>query len=250
MQQVTQDVFLGRGTAVNWVLLREGRDLTLIDGGYPRDAGAVVAAIERIGHRIEDVAAVLITHAHVDHIGGLPGVLAGRDVPVLAHPLELPNVRGAVHEQASVADVVRASWRPRGARWLARIARAGGAAHVRIPQVRPFPQDGPLDLPGRPTPVLSSGHTSGHTAYLLEEAGIVVTGDALVTGHPLSRVRGPQLLPDFFSHDPEAAARALADVAAQPADVVLPGHGDRWQGDLATAAELALAARSGGGRLA
>ena len=239
MEQVTRDVFLGRGTAVNWVLLREGRDLTLIDAGYPRDAPGIVRAIEGLGHRLDDVAAVLVTHAHVDHVGGLPALLARRDVPVLAHAAELPNAHGDVHEQASPADVLRRFWRPRGARWLARIVHAGGAAHVRVPSARAFPHAGPLDVPGRPTPVPTGGHTTGHTAYLLGAEGMLATGDALVTGHPLAAAPGPQLLPDLFTHDPAAASGALADLAAQPADIVLPGHGDLWRGDLAVAAEEA-----------
>lgn len=250
MQQVTRDVFVGRGTAVNWVLLREGRDLTLIDAGYPRDAAGIGAAIERIGHRPEDVRAVLVTHAHVDHVGGLPALLRRRPVPVLVHPRELANTRGEIHEQAAPLDVVRAAWRPRGAAWLAAILRAGGSAHVAIPAAEPFPTDGALDVPGRPTPLLTAGHTSGHTAYLLAEEGMIATGDALVTGHPLLRDRGPQLLPGFFAHDPASADGALTDLAHQAADIVLPGHGAMWRGDVADAVVLARASAAGRDRAA
>ncbi|RIX28594.1 MBL fold metallo-hydrolase [Amnibacterium setariae] len=242
MEQVTRDVFMVRGTAVNQVLLREGRDLTLIDAGYPRDAARIVAAIERIGHRLDDVRAVLVTHAHVDHVGGLPALLARRSVPVLAHPREVPNARGDVHEQAAPRDVVLRSLSPRGIGWLASIVRAGGSAHVRVPTVVPFPRSGALDVPGRPTPVLSAGHTSGHTAYLLAAEGMLATGDALVTGHPLLPWRGPQLLPELFANDPSGALDALTELAGQPADIVLPGHGAIWRGDLREAADLARAA--------
>lgn len=239
MEQLSRDVFVGRGTAVNWVLLREGRELTLVDTGYPRDATGIVSAIEQLGHRLEDVTAVLLTHAHVDHVGGLPALLARHPVPVLAHARELPNAYGAVHEQATVLDVVRHSWRPRGARWLAAVVRAGGTAHPRLTTAGAFPTSGALDVPGRPTPVLTGGHTTGHTAYLLADAGMIATGDALVTGHPLLPRRGPQLLPGFFAHDAPGASAALADLARQPADTVLPGHGDVWRGDLGEAAEQA-----------
>jgi glyoxylase-like metal-dependent hydrolase (beta-lactamase superfamily II) len=58
----------------------------------------------------------------------------------------------------------------------------------------------------------------------------VLTGDALVTGHPTSARRGPQLLPAFFSHDTEQAVAALDDLARLDADVVLPGHGPAHRG--------------------
>jgi glyoxylase-like metal-dependent hydrolase (beta-lactamase superfamily II) len=230
-----RNVMVGRGTSVNWTILREGRDLTLIDTGYPRDSTGIISSIESIGHRLEDVRAVLITHGHVDHIGGLGALLEKHAIPVFAHPLEVPNLRGEVHEQATVFDVVRHSWRPRGARWLASIARAGGSEHVIADSVRAFSLSGSLDVPGRPTPVLSAGHTSGHTAYLLADEGVIVTGDALITGHPLARFPGPQLLPSFFSHNPADALAALEVIAAAPADVLVPGHGEVWSGDLAAA---------------
>lgn len=230
-----RNVIVGRGTAVNWVALREGRDLTLIDTGYPGDAASIVAALELLGHRLEDVKAILITHGHIDHIGGLTGLRDRHPIPVFAHQLEVPNIRGEVHEQASAFDVVRHSWRPRGARWLASIVRAGGSEHVSDASVQAFPREGALDVPGRPTPILSVGHTSGHTAYLVADEGVIVTGDALVTGHPLARSGGPQLLPDFFSHDPDGAVGSLDAIAAAPADLLVPGHGGTWKGDLAAA---------------
>ncbi|MFG6402644.1 MULTISPECIES: MBL fold metallo-hydrolase [unclassified Microbacterium] len=237
MHEVASNVFLGRGTAVNFVVLRDGKDLTLIDAGYPGDAATVVAEIERIGHRWEDVRAVLVTHAHVDHIGGLPALLGRRAVPVYTHARELPNAHGSAREQASVSDVVRHSWKPRGARWLAMIAMAGGAQHLSLPTARSFPADDRLDLPGHPIPVLSGGHTSGHTSFLLPDEGVLVSGDALITAHPLSRRSGPQLLPSFFSHDPVASFDALADLEDVAADILLPGHGGLWAGNLTHAIE-------------
>ncbi len=242
MIEVAQDVFLGRGTAVNWVVLREGSDLTLIDAGYPRDADRVVASIEGIGNRLEDVVAVLVTHAHIDHIGGLAALLRRHPAPVFAHRFELPNLTGVSHEQATPAAVVRHSWRAPGRRWLAEIIRAGGAGKVSVDSALAFGSGGELDLPGRPTALLSGGHTSGHSAFLLRREGVLVTGDALVTGHPLSRVRGPQLLPAFFSHDPDAAERSLDVLASAPAGILVPGHGDQWAGDPAVAVEQARAA--------
>lgn len=240
----TRNIIVGRGTTVNWVLLREGQDLTLIDSGYPLDAASIVASIESLGHQLGDLKAILITHAHIDHIGGLDGLLSRRSIPVYAHPLELPNLHGETHEQATVLDVVRHSWRPRGARWLTSIARAGGSRHVVAQSAVAFPLFGALDVPGRPTPVLSAGHTSGHTSYLVADEGVIITGDALVTEHPLARFRGPQLLPSFFSHRPGDAVTTLETIATAPADLLVPGHGEPWSGDLQAA--VAQARRIGG----
>jgi glyoxylase-like metal-dependent hydrolase (beta-lactamase superfamily II) len=104
---------------------------------------------------------------------------------------------------------------------------------VSIPSAERFPNDGPLDLPGAPVPVPTRGHTSGHTAYLLAAVGAIVTGDELVTGHAVLRRTGPQLLPAFFNHgDPRAA---LAELAKQDAELILPGHGEPLRRPIAEA---------------
>ncbi|MCW2657606.1 MAG: Metallo-beta-lactamase, partial [Jatrophihabitans sp.] len=38
--EAAEGVFLVRGTDVNWILLRDGRELTLVDSGYPGDIQA------------------------------------------------------------------------------------------------------------------------------------------------------------------------------------------------------------------
>lgn len=241
MDEIATGVFRAAGTDVNWFLVREGADLTLVDGGWLGDLPRVLASIEELGCRPQDVRAVLLTHAHIDHLGALPH-LRGLGVPVYADPAEVPHATGAAPpEQATPLDLVVRAWRPSVLAWSSRIIRAGALTHVHVAGVEPFGSDGSLDLPGRPLPVPCPGHTSGHAAYLFAEAGVLATGDALVTGHPTSRRAGPQLLPEFFAHDPAGAKRTLDVLAGQPADVLAPGHGDPWRGELADAVRQARA---------
>ncbi|MFT4189419.1 MAG: MBL fold metallo-hydrolase [Aeromicrobium sp.] len=243
IRRVSADVFCVEGTAVNWTIVREGRELTLIDAGYPGDEQAVVASIRALGHEPQDVRAVLVTHAHVDHLGAVGHLHATYGTPVYAHADELPNLVGERHESATRADVLSRVWRPRVLRWSLSVLPKGVSDHVVVPHARDQAEiagpDGRLDLPGRPLPVHLPGHTSGSCAYLLPEPGVLASGDALITGHPLSTFEGPQLLPDFFSHDPSAAERALDVVATLAAETVVPGHGRPWRGDAAAAAVAA-----------
>ena len=65
--------FLDVGQA-DCALLECGGEYLLIDGGNRDDSDLVVAFLEQQG--VEELAAVVCTHAHEDHVGGLPAVLA------------------------------------------------------------------------------------------------------------------------------------------------------------------------------
>ena len=65
--------FLDVGQA-DCALLESGGEYLLIDGGNRADSDLVVSFLEQQG--VEELAAVVCTHAHEDHAGGLPAVLA------------------------------------------------------------------------------------------------------------------------------------------------------------------------------
>lgn len=240
VERVADGVHLVRAAAVNWVLVDDGTAVTLVDGGYPADAPAVEASLAAIDRAPGDVVAALVTHAHVDHVGGLAPLAARHGFPVLTGETEARHARREFLEQATPADVARRAWRPRVLAWAATIVRLGALRPVRVPTAAALP-DGPLDLPGRPVPVSTPGHTSGHTAYRFPDAGVLVSGDALVTGHPTTARTGPQRLPAFFDHDTVRAEAALDVLAAQDASILVPGHGPAWSG---TPAEAVARARS------
>lgn len=121
--------------------------------------------------------------------------------------------------------------------WLLRIARAGATRSVSV-NAQAVTSGRPLDLPGGPVPVATHGHTSGHTAFHLPQHGVIVTGDALVTAHPLSKTHGPQLLPPVFDHGHGNTLAALDHIAGLDADTILPGHGPALSMPIAAAVDL------------
>ena len=243
MRRVGDDVFVGTGTAVNWLLVRDGDAFTLVDTGWPGDRRDLERGVRSLGLHPAAAVAVLLTHSHIDHSGSARYLHQTYGVPVLTHADEVPLVRGERTEQAGVLDVARRAWRPSVLRWSTAVARVGALSHPCVPQARPWKGTDALDVPGRPVPVPCAGHTSGHSAYHFPGAGVLATGDALVTGHPLSSLRGPQLLPDLFATDPDRAVASLEAVADVEADLLVPGHGDPWSGSPRTAAERALGRR-------
>jgi glyoxylase-like metal-dependent hydrolase (beta-lactamase superfamily II) len=240
LTQVADNTHVAATGLVNWALLTDGQDVTLVDAGYPGDHARVIEALARIGRRVEDVKAVVVTHAHIDHIGTIPRLLEKTDAAVYMSETETHHARREYLQQATERDVTLQSARsPRTLAWALRIVAVGATKNVSLDDPLACAPGVALDIPGRPVPVPTPGHTSGHNAYHLVEVGAVFTGDALATAHPTTSTDGPQLLKPFFAHDPDEAVSTLDAIAALDGDLLLPGHGPVWRGSFARAVELA-----------
>lgn len=233
VREVADGVFHARGTEVNWYLVREADGLTLVDSGYPGDLERVEESVRVLGLQPAAVRAVLLTHAHVDHMGAAQHFADRYGAAVLTDEVEARHAHREFLEQASPLDVTKNIWRPGVLPWLTRVLRVGAARDVQIPSAAGCAAGAALDVPGRPVPVPTRGHTSGHTCFFFPSLGAVCTGDELVTGHAVARRRGPQLPPSFFQD--RDTRDAVLPLAALDADLILPGHGDPLRMPLAAA---------------
>ena len=64
--------FQGPGSALNICLLVEDGLVTMIDAGLPGSSAGILAYLDEIGLPARAVRRVIVTHHHVDHVGGLP----------------------------------------------------------------------------------------------------------------------------------------------------------------------------------
>lgn len=165
----------------------------LIDPGD--DAGRLQALVEASGVTVR---AILLTHAHFDHIGAVQPLREALGVPVYLHPADLPLYRlGAAS----------------AARWNLPFTQPADPDHEIAPD-QTF-QAGDLTLHTRFLP----GHAPGHVVFLAE--GFVVAGDTLFQGGigrtDLPGGHGPQLLQGIHEQ-----LLTLPDDTA-----VYPGHGPR-----------------------
>lgn len=201
------------------------RSWVLIDAGLAFSGHAIrQAAAERFG-RDSRPAALILTHGHFDHVGALPALAEEWEVPVYAHPLELPYLTG----QSSYPPPDPAV----GGGAMSFLSRLYPRGPIDLgPRVRSLPDDG--TVPGMPgwrwfhTP----GHTAGHVSLFRAADRTLIAGDAFVTTRQESalgalfkaptHVRRP---PAYYTTDWQAAGDSVEMLARLQPHVAITGHG-------------------------
>ncbi|MDX1621903.1 MAG: MBL fold metallo-hydrolase, partial [Nitriliruptorales bacterium] len=179
---------------------------------------------------------------HVDHLGSAEWLRREHHLPIRAHPQEHPIAKGEITEMISEADLFKRVWRPKVFRFVLNAVTNGALTVEHVTELAPLESGTPTDVPGRPIPIHTPGHTRGHVGLHLPDRGALLSGDALITVDVWNRDdTGPQLIRPQFNADHHQAAASLREYAALEADVVVPGHGDPFRGRPAEAVEQALA---------
>ncbi|MGQ0537739.1 MAG: MBL fold metallo-hydrolase, partial [Gemmatimonadaceae bacterium] len=161
-----------------------------IDPGDDGDALASAAAERRL-----TISGIWLTHAHLDHVGGIAGLLRRAAIPVYMHPADT-----VVYERAAAS--------------AARYGLPFETAHI---QALPLAEGDTLALGELRFGVIHvPGHAPGHVAFLGH--GVAFVGDCLFAGS-IGRT-------DLPLQDPTQLDVSLRRLAELPPETrVLPGHG-------------------------
>jgi len=216
---------------VNVYVLEEAGALTVVDAGLPGYWGDLLAELRAMGRSLGDIRAVLLTHAHDDHIGFAERMRQDASVAIRVHEADADLARGDVKAQNQGSGTYRPM--PLLA-FLAFAIRRGYLRTKRISEVITFGDGATLDVPGSPRVIHVPGHTAGSAALHVPSRGAIFVGDAFVTLNVVNGRTGPQLFSNF-SADPRQAAASLDRLDPIEARLVLPGHGEPWAGGLADA---------------
>jgi glyoxylase-like metal-dependent hydrolase (beta-lactamase superfamily II) len=226
---------------INFYLVAEGGEFTLIDAGYPGYWKHLEGAVEALGARLEAIRGAILTHHHADHVGTAERLRSSTGARVLAGEGDAWIVAGKYPSHASPGFYRRCSWRRSGLGFLAHSAAAGGAKYRPVQDVEVMREDQTLDLPGRPHVIHTPGHTAGHYSVALRERGVLVSGDAMATFDYVTGRRRVGLHP--LNDDHEIALASLDRLEHVEAEVVLVAHGDPWTSGLRRALEIVRAGR-------
>jgi len=211
---------------VNWYLIEEGGRITVVDAGVAGYRGQLAAGCGELGRAESDVTAVVLTHAHGDHVGVAELLRSELGVPVYVHGEDAELARTAKMQgknERSILPYLRhaAAWK-----LLFELGRNGGLKPRPITEVQVYSDGDVLDVPGRLRVVHTPGHTAGHCALAAESVGVVFVGDALCSYNPLTGASGPQLMPSALNRSNAQALASLDRLKGTGLRLLLPGHGE------------------------
>lgn len=205
------------------------REWVLVDAGIPGTAPLITeAAAHLFGNDIPPVAIVL-THGHFDHVGALTALAEQWNVPIYAHEIELPYLRGEASYPPPDPTV--------GGGMLAATAGLYPRGPVDVSKwLHAFPEDGAVPGMAGWKWIHTPGHTEGHVSLWRESDRTLIVGDAFITTKQESAyavaIQRPELHgpPMYFTPDWVSAAASVRKLAALQPELVLTGHGRALHG--------------------
>jgi glyoxylase-like metal-dependent hydrolase (beta-lactamase superfamily II) len=199
-------VRLTRFGMINCFLVREADGFTLVDTGLRGSAGVILRAAAQLGAPIRRI---VLTHAHIDHIGSLDSLIAG-----------LPSIELAIGQREArlLAKDLSLDAGEKG-----KALRGFTGAKVRPSRLL---EEG--ERIGSLQAVASPGHTPGHMAYLDVRDNALIAGDAFTTqtGVVVAGVFKPLFpFPALFSWNAALSAMSAAKLGVLNPSILAVGHG-------------------------
>ena len=203
MQQIVPDVYTFSGLKVGRVyLLTAGDGLTLIDASIPPAGKWILDQMEAGGFSAENLKRILITHAHPDHVGGIPEIMQATNAKLIVPEGERAVVDGEIPI-------------PRATGWL----KPPVTILENMKADATLTDSDTLPVLGGLQAIHTPGHAPGHMAYWQPERRILFCGDVIFNA-PRTRLPLQMLTVDMAEN-----LRSVARLEALQPNVICFGHG-------------------------
>lgn len=202
----------------------------LVDAGLKTSASKIRRLSEHLFWPEIAPKAILLTHAHFDHVGSLRQLADEWDVPVYAHSMEEPFLSGASSYPPPDPTV--------GGGMMAFMSWAYPKGPIDISdRLYLLPEDGTIPFMSEWTYIHTPGHAPGHISLFRKRDGILLAGDAFVTTNQESamsvmtqkkELHGP---PKYFTYNWVSAEESVKKLTGLDIQIAATGHGKPMTGD-------------------
>lgn len=190
----------------------------LIDAGLPKSLPQLKEKMEDAGVPFNHLQAIILTHQDLDHLGGVPEVIAAQDQPlkIYAHELEKPYIEGEL--PLIKTDITKVSKEE-----LASMPETVRNNYINPPKVKVthlvadrqlLPYYGGIEI------IFTPGHSPGHISLYHRESKTLIAGDAMVCRD--GELKGPN---KTYTPDPDTAIHSLKRFLEFDIDTVICYHG-------------------------
>lgn len=201
----------------------------IVDAGVPFSGPFIKRCAERVMGKGKKPIAIVLTHGHFDHVGGLKYLLNQWDIPVYAHKEELPFLTGEKNylpPDPSVGMGLMSLLSPLYPRKAINLGE----------RVQALPENGTIPEMPDWRYIHTPGHTLGHISLFRDTDKMIIVGDAFITVKQESalavlnqtkEIHGP---PAYFTPDWETAEVSIRKLHALQPRIALTGHGKPMAG--------------------
>ena len=199
-QHIVGPVFFrtSMGFDSNIILIKTDNRVVLVDTGTGMHASSIERELQSFGVTYEDVTDIVLTHSHIDHIGGVPAILKAGEPKIYLHKEEADRINSG-DMTLTLASTFGAQLPP------LRIDVA-----LKEGDVLTF-DDVKLHVYHTP------GHSIGSICLHEKRLNLLITGDTMFPGGSFGRV-------DFPTGNPAALVASLKRIAELDFEIALAGH--------------------------
>ncbi|KNF08597.1 Zn-dependent hydrolase [Gottschalkia purinilytica] len=229
-EEITKDIILIQFTIVNACIISSPDGWFLVDTGMENSADFIIQVSEEHFGKDSRPKGIILTHGHFDHIGSVIKLTKHWDVPVYAHELEIPYLKGKKDYPKGDSTV------------------GGGMVSLLSPtfphhsidlgnRIHPLPSDGSIPEMHDWIWIHTPGHTQGHISLFRKKDRVLIVGDAFTTLKQESmlsvltqnkEISGP---PAYLTTDWNLAEKSVRRLKELDPSLVITSHGLPMKGE-------------------
>lgn len=210
VQEVVPGLYQVRTRGSRAYLAVDGEDITLIDTGGAGSGERILHAVAEIGRSPLDIKHIVITHFHIDHVGGLPELQDWVSAQTGVHLAEALHVESAAPLPNPFTHPLLARITER---YLVRTDPGAARVDVHLDDGDELPALGGMRI------VHAPGHTAGSISLYFPQRGLLLVGDAMQ--YKFGRLMLPSRL---FTQDMEEATASVRKLAALDFETLCFSH--------------------------